>query len=107
MAKKDQLNSSFGANRRRKKPSLDEIEKIAEQVPATNSAPKPKPAAKPRKPVKPKAPKPAPTAAKPILKKTSVDLPLDLYQDLKIHLIKRQMKFREYLIGLIEQDLGR
>jgi len=39
------------------------------------------------------------------MKKTSVDLPLALYQDIKIHLIKRQVKFREYLTDLIEADL--
>jgi len=118
MADKKKLTNSFGTSRR-KKPSLDEINKIAEGAstasptpPAPATPPKsPKAVAKPkpkaRKPSPPVPPKPAPPLA-PVdipMKKTSVDLPLELYQDLKIHLIKNQMKFREYLTNLIEADL--
>lgn len=118
MADKNKLTSSFGSSRKRKKPSLDEIDKIAEGVSGTPSttpaAPKPAPAKKkasaPRKPAVSKKPvasvKPPPAAEEAVpMKKTSVDLPLALYQEIKILLIKDQMKFREYLTNLIEQDL--
>jgi len=105
MADKEKLTKSFGSNRRRNKPSLEEIEKIAREVPASSAgAAKPKKGVK--KPAKAKPKKVVKQATTPVvLKKTSVDLPLELYQDVKIHLIKRQMKFREYLIKLIEADL--
>jgi|AntRauTorckE5430_2_1112549.scaffolds.fasta_scaffold12577_2 hypothetical protein len=125
MADKKKLTGSFGTNRQRTKPSLDEIEKI---VAGTDPAPPPAfsaPAAapdkgatpdeKPRKAATTTPAKPAQKRAKVAIppaeptaipmKKTSVDLPLALYQDIKIHLIKRQVKFREYLTDLIEADL--
>ena len=39
------------------------------------------------------------------MKKTSLDLPLDLYKELKIKLINDQMKFKDYITGLIKADL--
>jgi len=116
MADKKKLTTSFGTSRKRKKPSLDEIDKIAETTasPSPASSPSPAPAAaQKKKPVaKRKAPAarktaPAPPVESPpvAMKKTSVDLPLELYQEIKIHLIKNQTKFREYLTDLIEQDL--
>lgn len=118
MADKKKLTTSFGTSRKRKKPSLDEIDKIANATssstsapstsPAPAAAPKKKPAAKAKAPAPKKvAPAPAPPAdPEPVvMKKTSVDLPLELYQEIKIHLIKNQIKFREYLTDLIEKDL--
>ena len=129
MAKKNKLTSSFGTARKRSKPSLDEIDKIASATEPTSPAPSTStaPAAAPKKSAAPKQPAPKPAAAKApatrrkpaapnaapvpevpadtVMKKTSVDLPLELYQELKIHLIRKQLKFREYLTDLIERDL--
>lgn len=56
MTDKEKLTNSFGSsNRRRKKPSLDEIEKIAREVPANTTGPaKPKPKVATKKPTKAK-----------------------------------------------------
>ena len=125
MADKKKLTGSFGTNRRRTKPSLDEIEKIAAGAESASSPVPPAPASAPKKAAPPvkkpreratgNAPKAVPKRAKAAvpasqqadvpMKKTSVDLPLALYQDVKIHMIKKQMKFREYLTALIEADL--
>lgn len=120
MADKKKLTTSFGTSRKRTKPSLDEIDKIAETTSAPTPAspplgagepspadpPKKKPALQPKAPaVKKATPAPPPEPEPVAMKKTSVDLPLELYQEIKIHLIKRQTKFREYLTDLIEKDL--
>lgn len=88
MAKRDQLGKSFGTGRR-KKPSLKEVDEIVE---ATS-----KPTQEPEKPkqVNPDVP----------MKKTSLDLPLDLYKELKIKLINDQVKFKDYITRLIKADL--
>jgi hypothetical protein len=121
MADKKKLTTSFGTSRKRTKPSLDEIDKIANATsnsaptppleaggptpPAPAAAPRKKPAAPPKAPAaKQAAPAPPPEPEPVAMKKTSVDLPLELYQELKIHLIKNQTKFREYLTDLIEKD---
>lgn len=116
MADKKKLTTSFGTSRKRTKPSLDEIDKIANATsrstsapptpPAPATAPEKKAAAEPKAPAANKAaPAPPPEPEPVAMKKTSVDLPLELYQEIKIHLIKNQTKFREYLTDLIEKDL--
>jgi hypothetical protein len=109
MADKKKLTTSFGTSRKRTKPSLDEIDKIANATsssPPASATPSAPAAAPEKKPIAKKvAPAPPPEPEPVLMKKTSVDLPLELYQEIKIHLIKRQTKFREYLTDLIEKDL--
>ncbi|MBK9463123.1 MAG: hypothetical protein IPN94_27840 [Sphingobacteriales bacterium] len=37
--------------------------------------------------------------------KTSLDFPFDLYEDMKIRLIRRKISMKEYLNELVRQDL--
>jgi hypothetical protein len=37
--------------------------------------------------------------------KTSLDFPFDLYEDMKIKLIRRKISMKEYLNELVRQDL--
>ncbi len=39
--------------------------------------------------------------------KTSLDMPVTLYEDMKIYLIRQKKSMREYVLGLIEKDLNK
>ena len=39
--------------------------------------------------------------------KTSLDIPIDLYEDMKIYLIRQKQSMREYLLDMIRKDLAR
>ncbi len=129
MAKKEDLKNSFGGgSRRRKKPILSdaEINKIAEErevikkgvVSETNKSPtkteenalKPKPTAKKRitpTPKKVKKLKRVVQEGDEAVIKTSLDMPVSLYEEMKIHLIRQKKSMREYLLDMIKSDLAK
>jgi hypothetical protein len=93
MIKKDDLQNSFGTSRKNKKElSATDIDRIAEGIDTPQKT----------------------TAVtdnlsdnneKTGLIKTSLDFPFDLYEDMKIKLIRRKISMKEYLNELVRQDL--
>lgn len=126
MSKKEALSNSFGSTSRRRKASLSDevINQIAEnreiQKKATSEkVEKPKPVPTKKASSKPENTKKAkPKAVQKKLKrvvqaddeeviKTSLDMPVSLYEDMKISLIRQKRSMREYLIDLIQKDLAK
>lgn len=53
------------------------------------------------------APTPAPVpAAKPPVQRTSFNFPADVYEAMLEHTFKQRITMRDYLVGLIKNDLG-
>ena len=93
MAKKEDLTKSFGSSRK-KKLSLTEIDKIAEEREEEKQG-----RAEPTKKEVTKAVKPMKEV------KTSFDISEDLHEEMRIHLIRKRVSMKDYLIGLIKKDL--
>ena len=89
MAKMQDLQNSFSGGSRKKKKELtpEEIDRIAAEVEP------------------PKDEKPATKESRDELVKTSFDIPVDLYEEMKITLFKRRQSMRDYILGLIKSDL--
>jgi len=113
MAKKQDLAKSFGSGSRKKKPALSEAE--INKIAAEREAEKKK-----TKLVKKTVATPVPNQKKTsrsskkqaqhqeeAVIKTSIDMPVGLYEDMKIYLIRQKKSMREYLLNLIEQDLNK
>lgn len=89
VAKKEDLQKSFSGSSRRKKEKLsqEEIDRIAQE-------------AEPVKPGRAEA-----REIKEEVVKTSLDFPVSIYEEMKIMLFKRRQSMRDYILGLVENDL--
>ncbi len=101
MQKKNDLQASFKSRKDKPVLSVDDIDRIAEQVE------KPVKVEKVEKPVKKEV-----VVSKTLMPeetmetiKTSLDFPVALYEDMKISLFKKRRSMKDYIIELVQQDL--
>lgn len=103
MQKKNDLQASFKSRKDKPLLSVDDIDRIAEQVE------KPVKVEKVEKPVKKEI-----VVSKTLMPndadvmetiKTSLDFPVALYEDMKISLFKKRRSMKDYIIELVQQDL--
>ena len=93
MIKKDDLQNSFGTSRKNKQQlSATDIDRIAEEIDT------------PQKTTAVTIDMPDKNEKTGCIK-TSLDFPFDLYEDMKIRLIRRKISMKEYLNELVRQDL--
>ena len=92
MAKKEDLTKSFGSSRKNKL-SPKEIDRLVEER-------------EEEKKVVVTTKKTATKTPQPIKEvKTSFDITEDLHEEMRIHLIRKRVSMKDYLIGLIKKDL--
>lgn len=106
MQKKEDLKNSFTSRKAKPVLSVDDIDRIAEQVekPAVVAQPAPKVVAQtPLKTVQPVAPIVEEDIAETI--KTSLDFPVSVYEDMRISLFKKRRSMKDYIVDLVRKDL--
>ena len=99
MQKKNDLQASFKSRKDKPTLSVDDIDRIAEQVEKPEIiASKPTP--------------PQPLISERIVEenvletiKTSLDFPVSIYEDMKISLFKKLRSMKDYIVELVRQDL--
>ena len=126
MSKKQQLANSFAGKSRKNRPQLsaEQIEQIVDRggevaetkaildnIPSQEALTPKEPIPVKNDPVLPISKK-KPTAKKSskveeVVVKTSLDMPEDLYEEMKIYLIRQKKSMREYLLDMIRHDLKR
>jgi hypothetical protein len=82
---------------------------VTEQlVNAIHNEPEPTPIAVVAEPIPQTIPTPVPTPD-PVVetKRITLDIPVDLYRDLKMNVFDKSITLRRYLLDLIAKDLGR
>lgn len=92
MQKKNDLQASFKSRKEKVALSIDDIDRIAEQV------------EKPEIITKTIAP-PEEIVETMAFIKTSLDFPVSIYEDMKISLFKKRRSMKDYIIELVKQDL--
>jgi hypothetical protein len=120
MQKKNDLQNSFKSRKEKTALSVEDIDRIAEQVekPVIVAQPAPKTAviqATPKTPVVQttakttlvRAAEVAPVVEDDIMEtiKTSLDFPVSVYEDMKISLFRKRRSMKDYIIDLVRQDL--
>jgi hypothetical protein len=80
MKNKEILQQSFSSRKANAKPSNLDIERIASEV--------------------------EPSVSDEVVK-TSLDFPIELYQAMKLHLLGKRQKMKDYILNLIRQDLNK
>ena len=106
MQKKESLQNSFTSRKAKPVLSVDDIDRIAEQVekPAVVAPSPPKTVAKtPTIQVVQTAPVVEEDVTETI--KTSLDFPVSVYEDMKISLFRKRRSMKDYIIDLVRQDL--
>ena len=101
MAKKKDLANSFGSRRKKSTLSAEEIDKIAEERELEKKG-----ASSSRPPVTKKSTRRKVDKEEEVIK-TSLDMPVSLYEEMKISLIRKKKSMREYLLELIRNDLNK
>lgn len=100
MAKKKDLANSFGSRRKKNTLSIEEIDKIADERELEKKGVAPTP------PVAKKSTRRKTEKDEEVIK-TSLDMPVGLYEEMKISLIRKKKSMREYLLELIRTDLNK
>jgi hypothetical protein len=101
MQKKQDLQNSFKSRKEKTVMSVDDIDRIAEQVekPTIVAQPTVKPIAKPVQSVQIVEEEVAETI------KTSLDFPVSVYEDMRISLFKKRRSMKDYIVDLVRKDL--
>jgi hypothetical protein len=101
MQKKEDLQNSFKSRKEKTVMSVDDIDRIAEQVekPTIVAQPIVAPIAKPVQPVQIIEEEVAETI------KTSLDFPVSVYEDMRISLFKKRRSMKDYIVDLVRKDL--
>jgi hypothetical protein len=101
MQKKEDLQNSFKSRKEKAVMSVDDIDRIAEQVekPTIVAQPTVKPIAKPVQAVQIVEEEVAETI------KTSLDFPVSVYEDMRISLFKKRRSMKDYIVDLVRKDL--
>jgi hypothetical protein len=101
MQKKEDLQNSFKSRKEKTVMSVDDIDRIAEQVekPTIVAQPTVKPIAKPVQAVQIVEEEVAETI------KTSLDFPVSVYEDMRISLFKKRRSMKDYIVDLVRKDL--
>lgn len=103
MQKKQDLQNSFKSRKEKVGLSVDDIDRIAEQVekvekPTIKVQPIVQPIAKPVKTLQ--IEEDAPETIK-----TSLDFPVSVYEDMRISLFKKRCSMKDYIVDLVRKDL--
>ncbi len=98
MAKKKDLANSFSSRRKKSTLSAEEIDKIAEERELEKKGAK--------EPIVKKSTRRKVDKEEEVIK-TSLDMPVSLYEEMKISLIRKKKSMREYLLELIRNDLNK
>jgi hypothetical protein len=101
MQKKEDLQNSFKSRKEKTVMSVDDIDRIAEQVekPTIVAQPTVKPIVKPVQAVQIIEEEVAETI------KTSLDFPVSVYEDMRISLFKKRRSMKDYIVDLVRKDL--
>lgn len=101
MQKKQDLQNSFKSRKEKIGLSVDDIDRIAEQVekPKIVAQPNVTPTAKPIQAVQVIEEEVAETI------KTSLDFPVSVYEDMRISLFKKRRSMKDYIVDLVRKDL--
>ncbi len=101
MQKKESLQNSFTSRKAKPVLSVDDIDRIAEQVekPIIVAQPIVAPIAKPVKVAQIIEEEVAETI------KTSLDFPVSVYEDMRISLFKKRRSMKDYIVDLVRKDL--
>lgn len=99
MQKKNDLQASFKSRKDKPTLSVDDIDRIAEQVE--------KPEIIVSKPTSP-----PPVVVQAVIEeevmetiKTSLDFPVSIYEDMKISLFRKRRSMKDYIVELVRKDL--
>jgi hypothetical protein len=99
MQKKQDLQNSFKSRKEKVGLSVDDIDRIAEQVEKVEKPTiKVQPIAKPVKTLQ--IEEDAPETIK-----TSLDFPVSVYEDMRISLFKKRCSMKDYIVDLVRKDL--
>jgi hypothetical protein len=101
MQKKQDLQNSFKSRKEKTVMSVDDIDRIAEQVekPTIVAQPIVVPIAKPVQAVQIIEEEGTETI------KTSLDFPVSVYEDMRISLFKKRRSMKDYIVDLVRKDL--
>lgn len=109
MAKKNELLNSFSSSRKQKTAlAADDIDRIAEIIETSPTPPSVKTIPVTNSVVQKTTVVPVTVVAEEPQQefvKTSLDFPVDVYEDMKIALFRKRRSMKDYIVELVKQDL--